>query len=1115
MAITNHDRIGKALDLLREGLGPFVDREVTDKVKARAVRIDTIRRFAENPMLANKPVAEWDASALLKLMWDTWNDVFRDALGFTERSLVSELRDWRNRWAHQERLSSDDADRALDSAERLLIAVSAPQAEEVGKMKRELRRLVIDEQVRSEKRKTAGPLINAVSADALKPWREVATPHGDVASGQYQQAEFAADLWQVHKGEGADEYRDAHEFFRRTYLTENLKRLLVGAVRRMAGQGGDPVVQLQTNFGGGKTHSMLALYHLFSGVPPRELLGMDEVLAEAQIDELPAVRRAVLVGNRISPGNPSVKPDGTEVRTLWGELAWQLGGKTAFERVRNDDERATNPGDALQALFRDHGPCLVLIDEWVAYARQLHEGSDLPGGSFETQFTFAQALTEQAKDANCLVVISLPASDVNTESPHSQADDAEVGGIRGRDALARLRNVIGRVDSPWHPASAQESFEIVRRRLFEQVGSTEAYKQRDLTARAFAELYSAQSVEFPSECRTADYERDIQAAYPIHPEIFKRLYEDWSALPHFQRTRGVLRLMAAVIHSLWEQGDRSPLILPSTLPIDDQRVQSELTRYLPDNWRPVIEKDVDGPNSLPLKIDAAAPNLGKYSAARRVARTVYLGSAPTTAAAHRGIDDGRVKLGCVMPGEPPAIFGDALRRLASTATYLYQDAARVWYATQPTVTKLAEDRAEQLRRNPDDVERELEERLRADLQANGGFARIHAAPRSGEDVPDEMETRLVVLSAEHPYAKETNNKATVAAQRILESRGNAPRLHRNTLVFLAADQLRLQDLDEALRKYLAWVWILDNRVEHNLDPHQTRQAETQLKAADATVTARLPETYQWLLTPEQATPQAAITWQATRLASAGALAERAAKRLRSEELMLSSIGATILRQYLDSVPLWRSEGSESDHSHVAIRQLASDFAQYLYLPRLATPEVLIDAIEAGAALLTWETDAFAYAESYDADAERYRGLSGGRVLRLGTDPSGLLVKPTIAREQLDAETPQPQGGDQPGPDSPPRPSSEDPNGPTPPPEQAPKARRYHGSVALDAARVGRDAGRIADEVVSHLAGLVKAQVKVTLEIEAEVPDGAPDDVVRTVTENSHTLKFTSYGFEKS
>src|SRR5690606_11259177 len=155
--------------------------------------------------------------------------------------------------------------------------------------------------------------------------------------------------------------------------------------------------------------------------------------------------------------------------------------------------------------------------------------------------------------------------------------------------------------------------------------------------------------------------------------------------------------MAAVIHCLWEKGDRNPLILPSTIPMDDPRVQLELTRYLSDNWVPIIEKDVDGPSSLPLKIDREVPNLGKVHATRRAARTIYLGSAPTSAAAHRGLEDRRVKLGCVMPGESPAIFGDALRRLASAATYLYQDRPRAWYATQPTVTKLADDRAEQLK----------------------------------------------------------------------------------------------------------------------------------------------------------------------------------------------------------------------------------------------------------------------------------------------------------------------------------------------------------------------------------------------------------------------------------
>ncbi len=351
-------------------------------------------------------------------------------------------------------------------------------------------------------------------------------PHKDVASGCYQQAEFAADLWQVHLGEGSDEYRKPVEFFRRTYLTESLKGLLTGAVRRLADQGGDPVVQLQTNFGGGKTHSMLALYHLFSGTAPSELLGIDAVLKDAGVAKLPAVKRVVLVGNKISPGNPVTKSDGTVVRTLWGELAWQLGGKTAFKRIEADDEKATSPGDVLRELMKEYGPCLILIDEWVAYARQLHDAGDastslstgLPAGSFETHFTFAQALTESAKLAKrCLLVISLPASDT-AGSPHAQADDVEVGGERGRAALARLRNAVGRLEASWRPASAEEGFEIVRRRLFEPMTDPAQFKDRDVVARAFADLYRTQQQEFPPECRGSDYEGRLKAAYPIHPE---------------------------------------------------------------------------------------------------------------------------------------------------------------------------------------------------------------------------------------------------------------------------------------------------------------------------------------------------------------------------------------------------------------------------------------------------------------------------------------------------------------------------------------------------------------------------------------------------------------------
>ena len=1091
--MTNHQRVGKAIDLLKAGLGPFVEREI------RASGVEVPDSYKRDPLSANKRISEWDTSRLLKLMWETWNEVFRNILGHAERSLVSELRTHRNSWAHQESFSSDDAYRVLDSVERLLVAVSAPQSKDLDNLKMELLRVRFDEQRRSERRKQADN--KRASKSALKPWREIITPHEDVASGRYQQAEFAADLWQVHLGKGTDEYRDPAEFFRRTHLTESLKKLLVGAIRRLAGEDGDPVIQLQTNFGGGKTHSMLALYHLFSGVSLGELgRGIEDVFQEAGVEELVQAHRVVLVGNKISPGNPATKSDGTIVRTLWGELAWQLGGEKAFARIAADDERATNPGDVLRELFDEYGPCLILIDEWVAYARQLHDKSDLPAGSFETQFSFAQALTESARASrNCLLVVSLPASDTAV-SPHTHADDVEVGGQRGREALNRLRNVVGRVESSWRPASAEESFEIVRRRLFEPFLDPGQFKDRDVVARAFADLYRKQHQEFPPECRDSDYEKRIIAAYPIHPEIFDRLYTDWSTLLKFQRTRGVLRLMAAVIYSLWEKGDKNPLIMPADIAIDDSCVQPELTRYLTDNWIPVIEKDVDGRNSLPLRIDGEVPNLGKIAACRRVARVIYLGSAPTADAAHRGVEDRRIKLGCVMPGESPSVFGDALRRLADAATYLYQDGPRYWYSTQATVTKIAEDLAEQLKRDPDKVLQELNSRLRSDLRNTGDFNRIHPIPQSGQDVPDGMNAGLVVLGVEQLYSKGNGSSAETVAEEILKSKGSTPRLYQNTLVFLVADETRVQDLDEAIRSYLAWESILLER--DDLSSHQVKQAESRKESASSMVTARLPEAYQWLLVPVQEHPESPIELRAMKLSGHDSLAVRAGKKLKGDELLVDSFASTRLRMELDRIPLWRGD-------HVSVKQVVEDFARYLYLPRVSDSKVLLKAISEGIALLTWEQDAFAFADSYDDEKNRYRGLRVEELITLtDVNASGLLVKPDVARRQLNSETVPEDGGEN-TPSPPEKPQDTDPVPPLPD-----KLTRFHGTVRLDPTRAGRDAGRIAEEVISHLEGLVGAEVTVTLEIEAEIESGAPDHVVRTVTENSQTLKFSNHGFEK-
>ena len=306
--------------------------------------------------------------------------------------------------------------------------------------------------------------------------------------------------------------------------------------------------------------------------------------------------------------------------------------------------------------------------------------------------------------------------------------------------------------------------------------------------------------------------------------------------------------------------------------------------------------------------------------------------------------------------------------------------------------------------------------------------------------------------------------------------------------------------------------ILKEREQLNLSPYQVTQAETQRTAADGTVLARLPETYQWLLVPVQATPQAAVIWEAVRLSGTDALAVRASKKLRTDEHYLTSFGSTRLRMELDRIPLWRG-------NHVAVKQLVEDFARYLYLPRLQDSHVLLDAIRDGVSLLTWMQDSFGYADSYDNDASRYKGLRGGQVVAVN-DPHapGLLVKPDVASGQLDAERAAPAAagnpGQTPGPGTGQAPTApgDTPLGSTPPIVAA-KPTRFHGTAVLDTARVGRDASRIAEEVISHLSGLMGASVRVTIEIEAEIPDGASDQIVRVVTENSRTLKFSDHGFE--
>ncbi|MGH9281403.1 MAG: DUF499 domain-containing protein, partial [Acidimicrobiales bacterium] len=625
-------------------------------------------------------------------------------------------------------------------------------------------------------------------------------------------------------------------------------------------------------------------------------------------------------------------------------------------------------------------------------------------------------------------------------------------------------------------------------------------------------MYRSQASEFPVECREPAYVEKLKRAYPIHPELFARLYEDWSTLDRFQRTRGVLRLMATVIHALWAGQDQSPLILPASVPLSDPAVVAELTRNLEDNWKPIIDADVDGAGSLPRALDDEFKNLGRYGAARRVARSVFLGSAPVSGSPNQGLDAARVRLGCALPGETVAIYGDALNRLADRATYFYAGSGRYWYGTQPGVARLARDRAERLLAGArHEVHEAIGRRLKDQEVHKGDFAGVHAVPSGPADVADEPSARLVILGPDTPHrARAEATPALQLAQQILGQRGSAPRDFRNMVVFLAADDRRVEDLEQAVAEHLGWASVVADSDTLGLSKQQHEQAGARATEARSTVDLRLADAYQWLLVPRQPEPTGPIVWDEMKADGQGRLPERAGRKLVQTGALYTAYPPVLLRLHLDGPlePLWES-GS------VTVNQVWEACARYLYLHRLKDVGVLTACVAGAPASTVWADEGFAVAEAADPrQSGRFVGLVAGG-MAAGARGTTLLVQPAVAEAQLAedraAETPAEQEGEG------------DVRTPVPTGDgdtvgagvKSRVARRFYGVMSADPDRLGRDAGRIAQEIVAHLQGLVGTETEVTIEIRATNAAGFPDTVVKIVSENASALRFKDHGFETS
>jgi predicted AAA+ superfamily ATPase len=941
----------------------------------------------------------------------------------------------------------------------------------------------------------------------MKPWREIAIPHTDVLKGTFQQSEFAADITAVHSGKAPVEYQDAAAFFERTYITEGMRLLLTQVAQRLSGQGGEPVIQLQTAFGGGKTHTLLAVLHLASRKGPlSDLPGIPTLIEKAGLMDVPQARVAVIDGTAHAPGQ-AWKHGRTTVKTLWGELAWQLGNGDGFALVKDSDANGTSPGkDVLRQLLQTYAPCVVLMDELVAYIRQFADGVPLSGGSYDSNISFVQALTEAAKLVPTAVVLaSLPES------------DTEAGSSRGVAALKGLEKTFGRVQALWKPVATEEAFEIVRRRLFEPI---QDLKARNEVCRAFADVYIAEGAKLPSETQEGRYYDRLTQAYPIHPEVFDRLYEDWTTIDGFQRTRGVLKLMAKVIARLWKADNTDFLILPGSLPLVDGDVRNEMTYLLPPGWDPVIEGDIDGDRAETTELEGKEPRFGQVNAARRVARTLFLGSAPSCVATKpgiRGLDRGRVLLGCLQPGQTSAVYADALARLADRLHYLNSsgdkaaDTTRFWFDTRANLRREMEDRKQRFDLKTD-VRKKLEEVVKKLFAGVLPFDGVHVfTPHA--DVPDDSALRLVVLAPEQSFLKDESRLATEAIQEYLKMHGSQPRHRANRLLFVAADKRVLNRLRDATRVALAWASIVEDVEEGrlNIDQIQRKQAEKESSAANAVLPRAARECFQWLLCPMLDDPTATtpIIESFPLNTTSGTAAGEVERVCRENELAIETWSPIHLRAKLKEL-YWKA-----DKHAVGAMAFWEDTLRYLYLPRLKSREVLAAVLRTGA----MSKDFFGTA--YGQSNGKYDGFHLGEG-PVSFDDTLLLIEPEAAKkyaleqQKLSVATP---------------PEATKPAGSHPTsagaavvteagkksaatvPGPAAKPKSFRGSVEVSATLAKSRLNTIAEEVIALLVSDPNATLRITLEIDAEFPNGASDTIKRGVSENATSLGFKTKDWE--
>ena len=611
----------------------------------------------------------------------------------------------------------------------------------------------------------------------MKPFYTVAVPHDDVIEGKLTNEVFAADLWEVYKGNAPVEYRDREEFFRKTFITKGLKNLLEVVESRLRGNWGDPVIQIQTPFGGGKTHSLIALYHKAGEWK---------------------VRRVVIAGTALSG----------KVR-LWELMEEQLTGRV--ELLKGD----TSPGrEKIQELLNRVQPVLILMDEVLEYITKA-AGIKIGESTLAAQtLAFLQELTEAVSNTQkAALVLTLPSSSIEHYDAWAER------------AYEQLKKISGRLEKIYTPVDDEEISQVIRRRLFSSIDEEE---MKEIVNQFI--VYAERENILPANLEPSEYRRLFENSYPFLPEVIDVLYQRWGSFPSFQRTRGVLRLLAMVIQT--NKNKNTPYISLADFDLSNQNIRRELLEFIGNEYDSVIASDITSETSGAKRVDSKLGDSYRLlNLGTRTATAIFMYS--FSGGKEKGATKREIKRAATTVYNPASIIGEVLDELKSNLFFLQSDGEKYFFTNRPNLNRIVLTKMENLTN-------EEVETLEKELLKNfaGSALKTYIWTENPQDVPDTPDLKLVILKE---YNQET-------AEQILSMKGSSPRIYRNTLFFLLPVEVQKTELSNLLRKAIAYKHTLEDKTL-NLTKTEIAEIKKNLKELEKEYNYHLRNVYRFLLIP--------------------------------------------------------------------------------------------------------------------------------------------------------------------------------------------------------------------------------------------------------------------------